>query len=113
MSAANAGLFGRVALASKLITADQLQTALHEHAKNGQGRHLGQVLIDLGMITPKQLEQLVELQKRVVEKARAQQGPDAGGPPAAAAAAAAKPAPAATSGPGGTGYGELDLAAEE
>jgi twitching motility protein PilT len=104
MSAANAGLFGRVALASKLISADQLQVALHEHSRNGAGRHLGQVLVDLGMVSPKQLEQIIELQKRGIEKARAQQVSNARAEPPAAVATPAEEASASA-----PAYGEIPL----
>ena len=50
MSAENEQLLGRVAVASKAITAEQLDQALKQQASD-PGKSLGEVLIALGMIS--------------------------------------------------------------
>ncbi len=79
-------LFGRVVVAAKLISMDQLQIAQREQAKKGLAKSLGETLVDLQFLTPATLAKALELQKSVVEKARQKQ--------AAEAAAALKSAPA-------------------
>ena len=88
VGASNKGLFGRVAVAARFITMEQLDQALREHGRSPD-KNLGQVLIELGFLTEDKLERVLELQKRVVAKAEAK----AGGvePPSAAPPADARP----------------------
>jgi twitching motility protein PilT len=87
MSTTNDTLFGRVAVAAKVITQEQLDLALREQARRQDGRHLGHILLELKLVTQKQLEVVVQLQKEVIEKSRAKKNTAAGPPPAPAAAA--------------------------
>jgi len=84
-----AGLFGRVAVASKLVKEAQLAEALEEQERRGDGTHLGQLLVELGHISPVQLEKLIAMQRQVVQKARSRQAEpvhaDVGGAAAAIA----------------------------
>ncbi len=84
------GLFGKVALASKLVTQEQLVAAMQELQRQGNPKkHPGQVLVELGHISSQQLEQLIAMQRQIVQKARQKQ--DQGSAPAPAAAGAAAP----------------------
>jgi len=71
MSSSNESLLGRVAVAANLITAEQLEEALHVHGRSTDGSpRLGETLVKLGFLTEDQLAQVIELQKQVVAKAR-------------------------------------------
>jgi twitching motility protein PilT len=89
------GLFERVALASKLVTQAQLAAALQEQARRGDGTHLGHVLVELGHLQPKQLEQLIAMQRQVVQKARSRKddAPSAAAPALSADGASAESLP--------------------
>ena len=69
MSGQNLTLFGRVAIAAKFLTMEQLNDALREQARDG--RQLGDILIEKGYLTAEQLERLVEMQRSVLDKVRA------------------------------------------
>jgi twitching motility protein PilT len=78
-------LLGRIAVQAKMITMDQLAHATREQGRSGEARNLGQVFLDLGMLSPSQLERLVQLQKNVLAKLREREA--AGGAPNPAATA--------------------------
>jgi len=87
------GLFGKVALASKLVTQEQLVQAMQELARQGDAKkHPGQVLVELGFINSGQLEQLIAMQRQIVQKAREKKTAPAQEP-------AAPPSPAPGGGP--------------
>ena len=67
------GLFGRIAIASKVLTEQQLQQALAEQERRKDGKNIGQVLVELGHLSPAQLKRLIAMQRQVVQKARARQ----------------------------------------
>jgi twitching motility protein PilT len=79
-------LLGRLAVHYKLITADQLAEATRAQEREGHVRNLGTVLLDLKLVTPAQLDKLLQVQKQLVEQQSATR--------AAAAPAAPAPAPA-------------------
>jgi len=85
MSAQNEQLFGRVAVASKAVSAQQLQQAL-DAQKSSPGKDLGEVMLELGFLYESTLKRVLQLQTQVVEKAKAK---SQGG--AAPASAAPKP----------------------
>src|SRR5512134_2812126 len=85
-------LLGRVAVAAKLITMEQLSQATREQARAPGTRNLGQVLVALGFLTEANLQKALEIQKSVLERA-VQKAGSTGAP-----AAPAKPAPAASPG---------------
>ncbi len=120
MADGNETLLGRVAVAAKLISLDQLNEAVREYGKAGSSKNLGETLVELGFLTAQKLDQVVKLQQQVLAKAKT--GMEAKRPSAAPAqekepaaepasepeaAAAAKPAraparkPAATTGDSG------------
>lgn len=70
MAEANEGLLGRVAVAAKLITLDQLNAALREQGETNGATTLGDVLVEMGLLTPRQLQQLLKLQERVLARGR-------------------------------------------
>jgi len=63
-------LFGRVAVAAKLITMEQLAQATREQARIGGGRSLGEVLVAMGFLNEAQLEKALGLQRGVIARAR-------------------------------------------
>ncbi|HTO55095.1 MAG TPA: PilT/PilU family type 4a pilus ATPase [Myxococcota bacterium] len=67
-------LLGRVAVAAKLITMEQLAQATREQARIGGGRNLGEILVAMGFISQAQLAQAVDLQKSVIARAREKKG---------------------------------------
>jgi len=69
MDLSNETLLGRVAVAAKLISIEQLNEAVLEHGRSGD--KLGDVLVKLGFLDEAGLLRLVELQKQVVAKAKA------------------------------------------
>jgi len=80
-------LLGRVAVAAKLITIEQLAQATREQGRPGSTKNLGDVLVALGLLTPVTLRKALEMQKSVLERAAQKQGVTAAAP-----AAGAKPA---------------------
>src|SRR5512147_805787 len=62
---------GRLAVHYKLITVEQLAKALEEQAKADWHQNLGDFLIAKGLITAAHLEKLLEVQKQMLEKQRA------------------------------------------
>lgn len=99
----NRSLLGRLAVHYGLISMDQLAEATREQGRRGGGASLGQILLDLGLLQPSQLERLVVVQKDVLaRRAAPQTAPGAQAAPAAQAPVR-RPA-AATAAPAG----ELD-----
>src|SRR5579864_3644926 len=80
-------LFGRLALHYKLITAGQLEEVHGLHALAGGRRRLPEILVEMGYLSQRQVDQLLVVQHDYLEKRRAAQ--------AAAAAAAAESEPSA------------------
>ncbi|MFL6196694.1 MAG: type IV pilus twitching motility protein PilT [Thermoanaerobaculia bacterium] len=78
-------LFGRIALHYKLVTREQLVEASKLQAEEGGQRRLGEVLSAKGLLTPRQVEQILAVQQQYVAKQPA---------PAAAPQAAPAPPPA-------------------
>lgn len=60
-------LFGRLAVQAKLITMDQLARAVRAQGRAPQKR-LGEILVEHGALSPAQLESLLELQRRCLDK---------------------------------------------
>jgi len=90
MSAKDSSLLGRVAVAAKLISMDQLAEATREQARQSSRKNLGDVLVELGFLTPAGLQRALALQKSVVERAKGQRA--AGGPPTSPRAREPQPA---------------------
>lgn len=61
-------LMGRLAIHHQMITMDQLTEAVRVRGRPGEERNLGDVLLDLGFITQKQLVALVAAQRKVIAK---------------------------------------------
>ncbi len=91
MASSNDALLGRVAVATKLLSEEQIRDALDEHGRTG--RRVGDILIARGWLSPAQVERLVEIQRQVLERARQKQRPR----PAARPARVPVPDPAAVS----------------
>ncbi len=62
---------GRLAVHYKLITPEQLAKALEEQAKSEWDQNLGDFLVAKGLLTPAHVEKLLEVQKQMLEKQRA------------------------------------------
>lgn len=90
-------LLGRVAVAAKLISVDQLAQATREQSRSGAEKRLGEVLVELGLITPEKLRRALELQKGVLERAQKKEAQAAESPASAPKVAAAEPTPAPAS----------------
>ena len=82
-------LFGRLALHYKLATQEQLAAATSVVQSEGGLRGLGEILVDTGVLTLRQLDQLRTVQRDYLAKQKGQA-------PAAAPAPQAAPAPAPT-----------------
>jgi twitching motility protein PilT len=80
-------LLGRIALHYKLVTQDQLTAAAGRQDLDGGNRRLGEILMEMGTLTPGQLEKLLAIQREYIAK---QQGQS----PAPPAQAPVAPAPA-------------------
>ena len=66
-------LLGRVAVAAKLISMEQLALATREQGRPGSIRSLGDVLVELGYLTPTTLTKALDLQKSVLERSKQKQ----------------------------------------
>src|ERR1700680_694978 len=90
-------LFGRLALHYKLITAGQLEEVHGLHALAGGRRRMPEILVEMGYLSQRQVDQLLVVQRDYLEKRRAAQVAAAAAPgsSAAAAPATASSAPAA------------------
>lgn len=80
------GLFGKLAVHYKLVTPDQLATAVQQQAKEEWKRPLGDILVEAGLLSQVNLQKLLEVQKQMQAKQAA-----------AAAEAAADPSKSMTS----------------
>ena len=79
MSTAESSLMGRVAVAAKLITPEQLAEATRAQANQPDpNKTLGEVLLELGHLTPDGLKRVLSLQKSVMDRARKQQAAKGG-----------------------------------
>ena len=67
-------LMGRLAVHLKMITMDKLAQATREQARRDDGTTLGDILVESGMIDPRQLAKLVSAQKDLIAKRRARAG---------------------------------------
>jgi twitching motility protein PilT len=76
-------LLGRVAVAAKLITMEQLAQATRVQGTPGANRTLGDVLVDLGFLTAETLKKALELQRSVLERAKKKDAPPSAAPPGA------------------------------
>jgi twitching motility protein PilT len=102
-------LFGRLAVHYKLITANQLDEVHGLHALAGGRRQLPEILVEMGYLTQRQVEQLAIVQRDYLEKKRAEAAQRAAPSPAAdpappsGSSPAPLPAPAASFGAGALG----------
>jgi len=78
-------VLGRLAVQLKLITPDQLATALREQGPGSETR-LGAILVERGFINERQLEKLMTVQRDLVAKHRAKKAAALGKPANEAAA---------------------------
>jgi twitching motility protein PilT len=120
-------LFGRIALHYKLVTREQLLEATELQASRGGQLRLGEILVDRGHLNPRQVAQILTVQRDYVAKQQQQGQADAGAPslapqpmpalevqamPALAEAAApAIPVPAAPAAPAAAARPAIDLEA--
>src|SRR5437588_805028 len=88
-------LFGRLALHYKLITTGQLEEVHGLHALAGGRRRLPEILVEMGYLSQRQVEQLLVVQHDYLEKRRAAQAAAAAAPESSATTAAAAPQPSA------------------
>ncbi len=92
-------LLGRIAVQVKLITLDQLNEATAQQGRE-PGKNLGQILVERGFITDRQLEKLIDVQKKYIARRDAMQAAAAGSSPTATVR---MPAPAAVRAAGSPG----------
>jgi twitching motility protein PilT len=96
-------LFGRIALHYKLVTREQLVEASRYQAEEASSRKLGEILVEKSYLTPRQLEQVLAVQREYLAKqqttASPLAGPQAMPAPALPALAEAVPMPALESAP--------------
>jgi len=98
MSQAPLPLLGRIALHLKLIDADQLAEATRLQGRSGGEKRLGDILVESGMLTPAQLEQVLRARQQIIAKQRAKAAVESAlpEPEPAGASAPAKSSPRAT-----------------
>jgi twitching motility protein PilT len=94
-------LLGRIAVHLKLISIDQLTQATRLQGQGSSEKRLGEILVERGMLTQAQLEQVLRTRQQLLAKQRAQQAVAQALPGAepGAARAPAPPPPAAASVP--------------
>jgi twitching motility protein PilT len=63
-------LLGRVAVAAKMITMEQLAQATREQARLGGDRNLGDVMVAMGFIDQATLAKAIEMQRSVIARAK-------------------------------------------
>lgn len=85
-------LLGRLAVHYKLVTLEQLDAVMAELGRTADGKKLGEALVAKGLLRPGQLDQLLNVQRQVLEKQRAEAAHKPG-------AAEAKHAPARETSP--------------
>src|SRR5436305_3919340 len=61
-------LFGRIALHYKLVTREQLLAVAQAQARDGDRRRLGEILLAQGLLTPRQVEQILAVQRDYAAK---------------------------------------------
>jgi twitching motility protein PilT len=61
-------LFGRIALHYKLVTREQLVEASQIQAREGSARRLGEILTERGVLNPRQVEQILAVQRDYASK---------------------------------------------
>ncbi len=66
-------LLGRIAVHLKLISVDQLAAATRLQGQAGGEKRLGEILVERGMLTPAQLEQVLRARQQLLVKQRAKQ----------------------------------------
>jgi twitching motility protein PilT len=66
-------LLGRLAVHNQLISMDQLAEATDEQGRRNDGSNIGKILIEKGFLTREQLEKLVNSQRQMVARQRANQ----------------------------------------
>jgi twitching motility protein PilT len=67
-------LFGRIALHYKLVTREQLLEATEVQGSRGGQLRLGEILVDRGYLNPRQVAQILAVQRDYVAKQQAQAG---------------------------------------
>jgi twitching motility protein PilT len=76
-------LFGRIALHYKLVTREQVLEATQVQTSEGGRRPLGEILVEKGVLNPRQVEQILAVQRDYVAKQQPTAAPAAPAPPAA------------------------------
>src|SRR5687767_5917227 len=66
-------LFGKIALNKRLITRDLLNRALHYQRTQAPDRQLGEILLEKGVLTREQVDEILAFQERV-NKIKSTQG---------------------------------------
>jgi twitching motility protein PilT len=61
-------LFGRIALHYKLVTQDQLTEAAAQQIRDGGRQKLGEILVERGILNPRQVQQLLTVQQEYTAK---------------------------------------------
>src|ERR1700710_759635 len=61
-------LFGRIALHYKLVTREQLLAVAQAQARDGDRRRLGEILLAQGLLTSRQVEQILTVQRDYASK---------------------------------------------
>src|SRR5215468_8909357 len=86
-------LLGRIAVHLKLISVDQLAEATRLQSNAGGEKRLGEILIERGMLTQAQLEQVLRVRQQMLVKQRAKSAVETTLPAPEPAAAAAPAVP--------------------
>jgi twitching motility protein PilT len=73
-------LLGRIAVQARLINMDQLAEATAEQGRRSDGTPLGDILVEKGLITPRQLAALLRKQQEIAARQRAAPAPAAAPP---------------------------------
>jgi len=73
-------LLGRLAVHNQMISMDQLAEATDEQGRRNDGSNIGNILVEKGFLSSKQLEKLVKGQKQMVARQRASQAAKAAAP---------------------------------
>jgi twitching motility protein PilT len=75
-------LFGRIALHYKLISTDQLSQGHELQALSGGRRSLQEILVEMGFLTPHQIQQLLQAQREYLTRKAQAPAPEAARPAA-------------------------------
>jgi len=101
MAESNDALLGRIAVHTKLVSPDQLNQATAVQGRGGGRQRLGEIFVEMGFISPAQLQKLLTAQKQVLAKQAAQRAEQTvaavlpGPEPGASTATAHQPVPEA------------------